>query len=649
MKTSALLALSVIPAMAYVHAQRSGVNEYRADNANIQISLNSAAISGLNNSSGQPWIVAGSDIPGAASAALNAWNEIATANFHFAPLQTTSSLEGQDGENVIAFDDTPETRQMLGAALAVTVRYGSVDGGPVIEKSDILFNPVHVFSTNLAPGSYDFQSVLTHELGHALGSSHTGVLSATMFQASGMQNTDETVLSHDDMAFATETYPKQNGYGTLAGSVHDGAGNALRGALIAAQDPVTGIIVGSLSNFNDGTFSFILPAGNYQLWAEPLTGLVAAANLYIPATQVIDTAFQIGAPSSAVQVVAGSTTQAQIVPASGISPIQIKFAAAVPPNVSGGFDLYAGASSIPSGGQTDFIFEASGLGVDLTDSDFSFIGPVTLVPGSVVSLGRSQYQISLNVPATFTVTAASMFLNYKGSTAAYSGGLLIQPVTPQFTGPGVGNVFNYASGAVAPGEIVAIFGAHLGPVSPVGGFLDLGGNLASILAGVQVTFEGVVAPIFFASPGQINVEVPYEVAGKSAVTVAVSSGVSQSAPVVIPVQSATPGLFTSALNPDGTVNTQANPAPAGQYVVLYATGLGVLPGIATGQLAAAAAPASAVSVVVDGVTSQPNYAGAAPGFTGLDQVNLVGLTSGQHSIAVVASGQASQTIAVWVQ
>ena len=260
--------------------------------------------------------------------------------------------------------------------------------------------------------------------------------------------------------------------------------------------------------------------------------------------------------------------------------------------------------------------------------------------------------MTLNIPATSSVTAASMILNYKGNTAAYSGGFVIQPVPPGFTAGGVGNAFNYASGAVAPGEIVAIFGTDMGPATPALGNLNAGGDLANSVSGMQVTFDGVLAPIFFASTGQINVEVPYEVAGKSSTSMVVSSGVSASAPITMLVHSGIPGLFSSALNPDGTLNTATNPSHVGEYVSLYATGLGSLTqsgkAVVTGQLVVGAALATGITVTVDGASSVPYYAGAAPGFTGLDQVNLVGLTAGQHSVAVV-NGPSSQTIPVWVQ
>jgi uncharacterized protein (TIGR03437 family) len=636
--------------MAYVHFGEGSTFEHRTDNTNIQFYLVSQAAAGLNNADGKTWIPAGSDIPGAAAAALNTWSQVTTATVHFAPLQMTNTAGGTSGQNTIIFDDTTENRQLLGAALAVTLRYGPSD---TVQSTNVVFSPLIEFSTDLSAGTYDFQSVLTHELGHSLGADHTGVLSAVMFQASAPQRADQRVLSQDDLAFVTETYPAQTsigqlGYGTITGNVQDPSGNFLRGALITAQDPVTGKVVGTLSNLTSGYFTFIVPAGSYRLWAEPLTGLVTGANLYLSATQKTDTSFQVGAAGGIVAVAAGAVAQGNIVTQAGVSPIAIKYAAALPAGQDS-VELYSGPSSLPSGQEVVFIFEATGLGVAFSSNDIGFQGPVTIVPGSVLSLGKNQYQMVLDIPPVSTVTAASMIIDYNGSSASYSGGFVIEPVNPQTSVAGVGNAFDYTSGAVAPGEIVAIFGTNVGPAAGLAGALNAGGDLANSLAGIQVTFDGVPAPIFFASAGQINVEVPYEVAGKSSTSMLVMSGISAGAPVTIPVLSAEPGLFPVALNPDGTLNSKSNPARVGQYISLYATGLGDLAGISTGQIVPGAAAAAGVSVAVDGVTSSPEYAGSAPGFTGLDQVNVVGLTAGQHALSVSGAGQTSQTIAVWAQ
>ena len=105
--------------------------------------------------------------------------------------------------------------------------------------------------------------------------------------------------------------------------------------------------------------------------------------------------------------------------------------------------------------------------------------------------------------------------------------------------------------------------------------------------------------------------------------------------IALTLAAAAPGLFqldlqnAVATEVDGTVLTPASPARPGDIVILYATGLGaVTPPAIYGQLPAAAAPLIAganLSILLDGVAVPPgaiDYAGVAPGFAGLYQINL---------------------------
>ena len=71
-------------------------------------------------------------------------------------------------------------------------------------------------------------------------------------------------------------------------------------------------------------------------------------------------------------------------------------------------------------------------------------------------------------------------------------------------------------GPIAPGELIVIFGAGLGPESGVAGALDSSGILANLLAGAEVRFDGVPAPMFYAQFGQLNVQAPCTIAGNTA-------------------------------------------------------------------------------------------------------------------------------------
>jgi uncharacterized protein (TIGR03437 family) len=189
------------------------------------------------------------------------------------------------------------------------------------------------------------------------------------------------------------------------------------------------------------------------------------------------------------------------------------------------------------------------------------------------------------------------------------------------------------------------------------------------LNGLQVNFDGFPAPVLYQSGKQVAVIAPYEIAGvgsavaiqvinNSVTTSAFSALLAASAPEVFSANGSGVGQ-AAALNQNGTLNSATNPATAGSAVVLYATGEGITtPGGVDGLIANAAAglpkPVAVVTVTVGGVTTQVEYAGAAPGeVAGLLQANIrlpqSGLGSGNLPVKITVgnfTGQGSVTIAV---
>jgi len=262
--------------------------------------------------------------------------------------------------------------------------------------------------------------------------------------------------------------------------------------------------------------------------------------------------------------------------------------------------------------------------------------------------------------------AAQMQVTLAGYGAAL---LRLSNAQPTLPAAGVTNAASFASGAVAPGEIVSLFGSALGPA--VGASLQLTNPLlvANALAGVHVLFDGVPSPLAYASAGQVNAVVPYAVAGRSTTTLQVEYLGALSAPLSLPVAAAVPGLFTSTAsgkgqgailnNSDYSVNSAANPVPIGAYVDIYLTGAGVTsPASVDGLLVTAPfpqLPPNTVTVTMGGVPC-PNvvYAGAAPYLiSGLTQITVQvppGVTTGSSvPLAVTIGGipaQAGVTLAV---
>src|SRR6202035_3322276 len=103
---------------------------------------------------------------------------------------------------------------------------------------------------------------------------------------------------------------------------------------------------------------------------------------------------------------------------------------------------------------------------------------------------------------------------------------------------------------IAPGELITVKGSNLGPATPVNFTINSQGRLDSTLGGVQVLFDNIPGTPYYVSATQINVTVPYEIAGRLSTNITVTFQGQTSAAVQQVVQSAAPAIFT--LNGVGT-------------------------------------------------------------------------------------------------
>jgi uncharacterized protein (TIGR03437 family) len=197
---------------------------------------------------------------------------------------------------------------------------------------------------------------------------------------------------------------------------------------------------------------------------------------------------------------------------------------------------------------------------------------------------------------------------------------------PQIAQGGALSAASYAA-AAAPGSLIAIFGSNLATASEAAASTPL----PVTLGGASVQVNGVPAPLFWASPTQVNAQVPFEVQPGQASVVVFSNGLF-SAPSALTITGSAPGVFqwgaSRAVVTDlsGALITTANPAPAGGIVVAYLTGQGPLDNpVPTGQ-AAPLTPLSRASLPVQAtVGDQPAtvlFLGLTPGLVGVAQANL---------------------------
>jgi uncharacterized protein (TIGR03437 family) len=196
---------------------------------------------------------------------------------------------------------------------------------------------------------------------------------------------------------------------------------------------------------------------------------------------------------------------------------------------------------------------------------------------------------------------------------------------------GVTNAASFAPGAVAPGELVTIFGNNLGPTNLVSGTYDANGTLQTNVANVQVQFDGVPAPVVYVAAGQVTAIVPFGVFGRTTTRLQVLNNGLTSNLFDVTVAEAAPGIFTldtagqgAILNQDGTVNARTNGAEPGSIISIYATGAGRMEGnLADGRIVTGTPkPFLPVGVRIGGRVADVTYAGAAPGLVaGMLQVN----------------------------
>ncbi len=163
----------------------------------------------------------------------------------------------------------------------------------------------------------------------------------------------------------------------------------------------------------------------------------------------------------------------------------------------------------------------------------------------------------------------------------------------------------YREGAIAPGQLLTM----------------LTGDLRQPEL-VEIRLDGIAAKVTFANRNQVNFHAPYGIAGRTQVTFELRVGGALLSRMLLAVAAAAPGWFENAglvvaVFPDGRLNSDSLPARAGDVLTLYGTGEGLLR--AAGGMQLTLLPAV---VEIGGVAAEVLYAGAAPGFAGLLQVNL---------------------------
>jgi uncharacterized protein (TIGR03437 family) len=324
----------------------------------------------------------------------------------------------------------------------------------------------------------------------------------------------------------------------------------------------------------------------------------------------------------------------------GVSAIQVidKYGASVA-NVPVQWSVTGGNGSILQGAAN-------------TDSATNTYG----IAGASVILG------STPGPQEFTATVAGMAMPFDGNAR----------IVPAIGSGGIVDAASFtANRALAPGSWISIFGTNMSDVtdgaystcpqcSPLSQPLPLG------LDGVAFSFDtstlSLPGRFSFVSPGQLNVQVPWELAGQTSAFVKVIVNYTYSALYLLPIAEYSPGFFVinyttneaAALLPNYSLVSSSNPVPRGTPVLLYLNGLGPVnnpPGDGLAVSGATSTTTATPTVTIGGQPATVTYSGLAPGLVGY-QVNAVvpsGISAGMQPVVLSIGGVTAKTAYIYVE
>jgi uncharacterized protein (TIGR03437 family) len=277
-------------------------------------------------------------------------------------------------------------------------------------------------------------------------------------------------------------------------------------------------------------------------------------------------------------------------------------------------------------------------------------------------IARATFTLGSTANQTYQYTAA-----VSGVTAlTFNETAIAQPTI------GAGGVVNAASftlgQGIAPGSLVAIFGTGLSAVSSAEASytpLPISMPASSVGLPTSVGFDAsgvsVPAPLLYVSPGQVNIQVPWELSNQTSAQMKVNIEPLNGALFSVPIAAYSPACFTFngiaiAQNiPSFSLVTSSNPAVPGQYIVLYCTGLGPVNNTpATGAPAADATSTttSQAQVSIGGQSATVSFSGLAPGLVGVYQLNVqvpASVSPGTQPLVLSIGGVQSATVSIPIQ
>ncbi len=278
---------------------------------------------------------------------------------------------------------------------------------------------------------------------------------------------------------------------------------------------------------------------------------------------------------------------------------------------------------------------------ELQSYDIGTVFGTAAIPadGSISSTGFALSNLAVPANVTF---------GFNGADA--SGKQWSEQLTVPFEGPqtelAIGGASNAASGrqSYAPGMLLSVYGTALGDFAQSAGTIPL----PQYLAGFEASVNGVTAPLYYVSPDQVNIQIPYETQPGTAALV-VGNPYVNSNNYDLTIVPAAPGIFMT----NGFTAAPFSSAAQGQTTTLFITGDGqVSPALATGASPASGTPIAdlpqpllRVPVTVAGQKASIAFYGIPAGLVGVTQINYVvpaNTPLGVQPVVVTVGNVASQ-------
>ena len=629
----------------------------------------------------------GSAMPVQASTSTS-WLEVipgsgTTPNASFDVIFLASNLANGVYVGTVTFTSTSAGNATLTVPVVLTVASSSIASGLTLTSSSLSM------SSTVNGGSMSQQ----------LGISST---TSTSFTASS-NAAWLTLSSSSGTASTTATYitvtasPSGMAAGTYTGTVTVSGGGSTATATVTFTVSSSGSTGGGNVVSSPTSLTF-----NYQVnGSAPASQSLTVSNAVSGTSQILFTVSVNSSSSSwLTATVNGGGTQAytQSTVVVSVSPGSLSAATytgivTITPSGSGGaitipvtLNILAPPTVTATPSKLTFTYQAGGIipssqpvQVSGSASGLTYSATVTMTSGTnwlVVSktsgtTGTTGQDV-ISVSVTPTSLAAGN--SYQGSiliqgTGTTSGSATISVVltvtAPAPTITSVQHAASFLTGAVAPGELVSIFGTAMGPTTALGTAIDSTGKVATTLGSTQVLFNGYAAPLTYVSATQINCVVPYELAQLTSPYVEVKYLNQTSNTVTLRAATTAPGIFTLAngtgqgaiLNFDNSYNSSSHPAAAGSVIQLYLTGEGQLsPAGITGSVTCSAGcatvnqiplPLLPVAALVNNQPATISFAREAPGdVSGVMQVNVIippNTPSGSVPIVITVGSNASQS------